>query len=307
MPEQDYYGLSESQLKASYFWVKNKLLFKKILQGILIVFDVIFCVYVIAGLVIYFLIGWSRHQENMKQLAGNYTDFVAWHAYIEPDPLIFSDVILLSHTPGKYDFAVEVENPNPDWMVREIEFQFTAGEVRSEKQVFYIYPEETKYLFDLQVASDIRPTSVEFQVTNLAWLRAEQHKQFASTRYAFDIKNLDFVTSRELEISKDTPVHRVMFDVTNAGLYDYWNVGFVVALTRGERLTVLNYVGLSDLLASETREVDLAMIGSYASGATVDIFPDLNVYDPTVYRPLNVRLIEEEQEQEEIVIFSKQL
>ncbi len=298
------HGLTQRQFTLGFFWTKNKLLIKRGVVIFLSIFNALVLIYVLWGLLSYFLFGWAEHKQNLVQFFGNYSDYSAWQEHIEPVPLVYSDITILASTPGHYDFLVAVENLNTDWMVYELVYRFEAEGVDSPERTFFLYPGEKKFLTDLGVVSSVRPSNVQLIVTSVRWKRVLDHEALFSARHNFAVDALEYQGAGQLALGASSSVSRVSFDVTNKTAFDYWEVGFLVTLTRGDRVLGINSIALSDLLSYEKRHVDLNFFGTFGGSADVKVVPQLNIYDSSVYRPLSVRYVEENRE--EVQIYSEQ-
>lgn len=301
----EFHGFSEGQFKFALYWAEHKLLLKKSLTLFIVFIDTVLLIYVVYGLVLYFIIDAPGYNKMMKEMTMNYTNFISWHKHIEPTPLIFSAIEIIPGTSGRYDFIASVENDNDDWMIKLIRFQFKTDTGITPETQDFIYPNQKKYFYSLGVPMENRPSTAELIATEMRWLRASDFEKYSSNRYNFLVEKVRHDSLDTANIAAKVSVNRVYFDITNKSTYDYWTVGFTVVLSRGDKILALSRTSLDDLISYEKRSAQANFFGYYPTGSTISIIPEVNIFDKSVYRPLKIRF--QEEDEKVIEIFSKAL
>lgn len=292
------YGLSERKFALAYFWVRNKLHIQKGWHIFLFVFDAGLFLFISYAVVMLFFVQANTHQLLLDELATRpYVPYEAWHAAREPQPLKIVDVMILGGSDKRYDFVVSVENPNAAWMLRSIAYQFLSEGITGDVQQSFVYPEEKKYLYDLGVEIASRPKDVSFVIVKTEWLRVADFSEYFLPRYNFPVEDMSLMSVKTLKTSPTGGGVRLSFYGTNRTSFDFWRIGWTAVLKRGGKVTAVNYVELDNFISNEKRDVSLSFPRVFTTNVDIDIFPEVNIYDPTVFRPLSIRFHDEEEEE----------
>ncbi|MBI4133409.1 hypothetical protein HY478_02230 [Candidatus Uhrbacteria bacterium] len=279
---------TERQLKLAYWFVTHKQALVRIGLGILIVFDVLTVGFGLYGVADYFLISWNRDLALRRELA----DARVSHEVVRrfaPQPLLPREVDVFTSGPGRFDFLASLENPNDDWYAT-FRYQFVAGtEVTSEREGF-ILPHEEKYLGQFAQELPGVPRAAEFRLTDLLWRRVERHvirdyDSWSRDRLSLALSNVVHTSTLRL----DQVIGRTSFDIANRTGFGYWRVGLFVVLLRGNSPVGANYITLDNFDAASNRHVDVNWFEALPTVSTVDIRPEVNIFDADAYMPPRVQ------------------
>jgi len=77
---------------------------------------------------------------------------------------------------NNFDLVAEIKNPNSVWGAKAINYTFYlydgSGEnIASKQGSIYILPQETKYIVEPKIYSDVTPKTVELKIGNVLWQR----------------------------------------------------------------------------------------------------------------------------------------
>jgi len=267
-------GLSDKELKFGYFFVKHKLLFKKIFFALFIIFDIYLIGYAGYGYIKYYFI-----EQNSPSV---FTDFKIKQHPPSKIKVLNSQVIFLGKQ--RYDLFSLVNNQNSDWVINfDYYFIFPGGQTDAKKG--FILPNETKFLSELGFKSSRRPRQISLHIENMSWKRLNKHQipdynDFYKKHLNFKISNIEFHSAQELAL--DT-ISRVNFNIKNNTAYSYWNVGLYVVLYRGSKIVGINHLILDKFLSGEEKDVDVAFYEKLPLVNKVKVVPDLNILDQNVY------------------------
>jgi len=283
-PSADF---SEGQLKFASWYVSHKLLLKKIFIGFLIGLNVIFWGYGLYGLVIHYFIEGPRLDQALREL-GRSPDLAAIRALIEPQSLEIGTVSILSGGKGKYDLSAKVSNQNPAWRT-EFDYNFVADGKALPVRHGFILPNEEKLLINLGAESTARIRSASIEISNLRWSRVDAHEisdyeAWSSERLNFVFENVKFSPA---VITDGITVSRVTFNARNLTAYSFWDVGFYIFLYRGSSLVTINYITLEEFISGQTRQVEVSWFESLPTVTQVKVVPEVNIFDPKVYMPVD--------------------
>ena len=292
---EDYEDLSEKELSFGYWFLTHKVLLRKILVIFLIALAVIFFAYAIYGLVIEIVINGQSFNTAMQNLPKNLVDYSGYRAVNQPKDLQIANITIITGKGEKYDLVAKIKNPNPNWAL-SFDYQFVTGvdEVDLNKDKSgsnparikkgFFLPGEDKYLMDLSVASPRRIGQARVNFTNIQWQRVVNYAAIGAEKFNFSAEGVKFIPASATEISGKLPVSQVTFQATNKSAYNYWGVGFQIILFRGgEAIGAANYISLSQLLSGETRPVTVNWFESLPDISSVQIIPEVNVLDQSVF------------------------
>lgn len=272
-------GLTDKQLKFSYWYVTNKLLLRKVAIICLIVASIIFWLYVFVGLLI-FLLDFERIDNQAKQSLFSPAD-TSWSAEsATPNSIDLSGNLSFPGVDGTFDLAAEIKNPNPGWLV-EFDYNFRSISTSSITQKGFVLPGEAKYLMDLSGSSP----EASLEISNIKWRRIFQYEEFKEAHYRFVIENQEFFPS-----AKVGDPSRVRFEVINDSPYGYWDAWVIVGLYSGGNLISINRAPLSAIKAGERRVVEINWLQELPGidGTTIDV--DVNFLDGSNIMPLGSQL-----------------
>lgn len=286
-PSPDFTDLTEKQLKFATWYVEHKMLLKKILIGFLIALSVVFWGYGLYGLINYYFIEAPRFSRTLRELSRS-VDYSVIRARLEPKSLELGTVSIISAGKDEYDLVVKIFNSNPVWRV-EFSYNFIVDGKDLPSKKGFVLPGEEKFLLDLGVESKIKPRQANLEISDLAWRRIDAHEiqnyaSFRDERLNFVFEEVKFLPA---VIRDKIATSRVSFNVRNATAYSYWDVGFYIFLYRGTSLAGVNYITLEEFVSGQTRPVEVSWFEPLASVTQVKIIPEVNIFDPRVYMPVD--------------------
>jgi hypothetical protein len=277
--------LSEKQLKFGYWYVSHKGQLRKFWFGVLIVLDVLLVGYALYGLVDYFLISWTRDQAVSRNLGQSFVSHDAVRR-LAPIPLATKSVHTFRSGEGRYDLLAILQNQNVDWYAT-FRYEFVVAGAATSEQEGFILPTEEKYIAQFAQALGGVPRDAEFRLTSLAWHHVNRHviRDYESWRGERLRVATSDVTHQSNVVGLDQGTSRTSFDIQNPSAFGYWRLGLFVTLLRGTTPVAVNYITLENFDSSEERHVDVHWFEPLPGSSTIDIRPEVNLFDPDVYLP----------------------
>ena len=238
--------------------------------------------FTIYGLVDYWLITGPKEEAAMTELVNVALD-AEMLAARRPEQLQIESVAVLGGA-GKYDLAVKIINPNPNWYLA-FDYKFAAGGKDLPAGRGFILPGEEKYLVNLGAEFPERPADAAVIFERVKWQRISAHEipdyqAFAAAHLKLDVLDKNFES-----LADKLTFNQLDFKIKNNTAYSYWNVDAPILLFRGSNLVGANFVSLSRFLSGETRAVSLQWKDSGAEPSEIKILPSVNIFDPAVYMP----------------------
>ncbi len=275
--------LTEKELTFGYWYVKHKLLFKKILIGLFIAFDVVLIAYSIYGFVNHFFIEGPRLKQSISEMTENIIDTKTFRLKTRPENIRVLDTKVVSGGERKYDLVARVSNPNSEWLIYFDYLFFYAGG-RTETKSTFVLPFEDKFIADFGIESEAKIISVNLNVENVRWQKVDRHEipdfnQFYNEHFNFEVENTTFIPAGTAGLD----VSRVTFDITNNSAYNFWQVGNYVILYQGTRIVGINYIVLNKFLSGQTRSVEARWFEKLPRTVKIEVRPEVNILDPEVY------------------------
>ncbi len=278
--------LNQRELKFSYWFVKNRDLFKKILTGFLIAVNVLLWGYSIYGALSIWVFHRADYENMLRILPENFANFSGLREVNTPNGLIISKINIISSGEGEYDLVALVQNPNERWVAESFDYKFQVSGAETEVGRGFILPGEDKYITDLSVSSRIRPRNAELNITNINWRRLTPHEvedvsEYKNSRLNFKVENIEYRPSSVTD--GGAPISTVSFDVYNNTAYNYWEVGFYIILRRGASVGGVNYITATEFMSGERRSLEARWFEPLPAVTEVEISPEVKITDPSVY------------------------
>ncbi|MFA6533870.1 MAG: hypothetical protein WCT37_01715 [Patescibacteria group bacterium] len=285
-PKANIGGFTGRELAGAYWWVTHRELVHKVLVGFLIFLNVIFWGYALYGLTRYFLVDWNRRQALLRDAGRDYVNYQYWREQNQPAPLAFSGIQILPLGEGRYDLAVSVANNNPLWAVTSLQYSFDfANREKPAIREAWFLPGESKYLVDLGVAAKFIPNDINFKINAIKWQRVGDIAAKQAEALNFVISDIKFQSADELKAGK-LPISKTSFKVTNNSPYNYWAFNYYILLYSGSRLVGINYLTHDYLDSGETVALEANWFGALSRPDKVEVVPNINILDRSVFRPL---------------------
>jgi len=268
-------GLSDTQLKLSYFLVSNKLLLRKISVVLLILINCGLWGYTIVGLA-FWAIDYGRLDRQTDELLFSSSAVLAAVEAAKPQPLAVSDVQFFGGSDGHYDLMTQVSNPNTDWLA-EFTYNFVSDSNSSPVSYFgFVLPGGRKIL--LALGQDSSAARVE--ITDVKWTRITDFDAIRNNRERFLVGNDKFTPA--LKIGDPA---RIEFSLSNESPYSYWEAGIVVFLYSGGSLSAINYLAVPQFTSGSTRTIELNWTRPLVNIDGWEVIPETNYLDPNNIMP----------------------
>ncbi len=277
--------LSEKKLNMGFWWVTHKIQVRRLASVALAVFSVVTLGYGAFGFADWFFGSGVVERQQIGMLTTSQTDFAGIRAKNAPQDLQPGESTALPAGDRTYDISARITNPNARWWA-DFDYHFTASSVTTPVQHGYVLPGDYSYLSALGTKSDATPDSLALVIDRQTWHRVDQHvtmpdyESWATARLRLSMDQPVFVPPSAADA---VAVSRVRFHVTNDTGFGYYKVGFFVAVQSGGRVVGVNHVTISELRPGETREVDASWFADLPSATTIEVKPEVNIFDDRIY------------------------
>ncbi len=267
-------GLSDTQLKLSYFYVSNKLILRKILIVVFILINCCFWGYAITGLA-FWILDYERLTQQTNDLLYSSSAVLPAIEAVKPKPLDISEIQSFGGEGNRYDLMGQVANPNSDWLA-EFDYSFIDG-TSTIKYPGFALPGSKKVLLALGQDN----ASAKLQLTDIKWQKITNFADYKNNRDRFLLENDAFVPA-----PKAGDPARVRFSLTNQSPYSYWEVGIVVFLYNGGNIVAVNYLTIPQFVSGSQRDIELNWTRPLPQIDSLEIIPEVNYLNPNNIMPL---------------------
>lgn len=258
-------GLTDRQLKWSYWYVTHKLAIRKWVAVFLVVLAVGFWFFNIWQAAEY-INDYNQRLAIVNRLLYSGDDNLGRIESTGPQALNFSGLDVIKADNGRYDALIRVVNPNRDWGAK-FDYRFVDS---SEKLSGFVLPGGDKFLMGLGLTQ----APGEIKIENLRWIKVADFDKYNAVNKQIAISEEDLVAG-----TSPADPNKVTFTATNNSAYSYWQAGFQVFLYSGQQLVSFNYFSVDKLLSGETRKIDLNWNSRLPRINNIEVVADVNLLD----------------------------
>lgn len=273
---------SDQQLKAGYWYVRNKKLLRNITIGLLVFINVIFWSFTLYRLIDLYIISYDEYQAVLNELPQDLTNIRQYTVENQPTSL---QILGLSVVPGNeqtFDVGAKVYNPNERWFAT-FTYQFFAPGLESKEYKDFVLPGDEKFLLDLSVSSQGTPTQPRLEFRDLKWERIQDYESIKNEALRIDVDDITFASARSTGLTGDELVSRSSFTASNNSPFDYRKVKFISLLYSGNQIVGLNSLTQENFLSGQSRDITQNWFGVLPSANRIEVFVDVNILDEDVY------------------------
>lgn len=274
-------GISGKTLRWSQWWLDHREQVGKIAIGLFVVFDAVLLGIGAWGFTDWLALGGINEEQAIRQMTSNgYGQFPA----LALEEVQVDAPIVLPASAGKIDILVPVENHNANFWA-ELQYRLVVGGTELPLRTAFVLPGQAKYLAELSASTD-NGSSVDVKVEHRAWHRAVtlgglDQQTFAATRLDIQGENAVFKPS---DPQATSPSSSVAFTLANHTAFSYYDVGVMVLLYRSDAIVGVNEIKVDHLLSGERKPMEIFWYQPLPQVTRADVIPDINIYDPNVYK-----------------------
>jgi len=275
-------SISSSSINKAEWFLKHKLGLQKWVIIVLVSINAVLIVYSLYGWGRYFFFDYTRLDNSLVKM----TSPVIRYQNLQPQTMQVRNVQVFSVGQGRYDFMVDVINPNPSWRADvTYKFLFAGGETQEATQT--VFPGDGQVLPLFGVGAPGFPINLQAQITNISWERIDAHAipkpvAFLQTRVQVDVDNVEFTPANPTD---GVVSHQISFDVTNSSVYGYWAPVFDAILLNNQQAVGIARFELEAFRPATTQQVILNSLAPSLRVTDVRLVPRIDVFDETAYIP----------------------
>lgn len=200
-------------------------------------------------------------------------------------PIIVNEARTFPSPGGRTDYIALLQNPNENWLA-EFQYFFNTPDGNTTPRRGYILPGRSFYASELGSETVTNARTVEIVIDNLEWFRISPSNipdlaDWLDFRENIIIDNISHGNS--ITVS-DTDIIQTTFDIENATPFSYWDIDILVILSQANNISAINRIRLPGLDTGESRTITVNWFGNISRTGSVSINPQINFFNPQVYR-----------------------
>jgi len=267
-------GLSDWQLKLSYFFVANKLFLRKLLVVLLVIVNCAFWGYGIFGFTIWAL-DYQRLESQTKSMLFSSASVLPGIEAAKPQPLQLSNVEVFAGSDDLWDLLSGAFNPNADWLA-EFDYGFTDDSTSTVFFPSFALPGQHKILMALAQ----RNSSPRLEIKNLTWRRITNFSELKESHELFTVTGDGFTAAK-----KAGNPSRLKFTLRNDSAYSYWQAGVAVLLYSSGNVAAINLITIPKFLSGSSRDLELNWTRPLPNIDSWEIVPEVNYLEVSNIMP----------------------
>lgn len=299
-------NISDQEIGAGLWWLKNKKLLKKILTIALLAVCAIIIVNLIYLLIAYF-VQMPKTNNFLEDLSKDNIQYIDMRQSIAPVDLEIVTQGAVGNRTGEFDLYAKVKNNNANWAAVDCSYYYIVSGVQTNPKNTFFIPSEEKYLLDFAFESlettKASSLSIDLMIEGCEWQRVNDPSLLVQTEFLIEdieIKQgtlVDESFSRSSENSNlnvdiygfpttnansrvtGTSLTQLSLDLINRSIYGFWEVGVSVVLTYQGEVIGVNYLSLDRLLSFEGRSLVFNWPKYFSRTSDPEIFIEVNVLD----------------------------
>lgn len=281
---RDTAGLSTSQLDFGLWYIRNRKKFFILLVVVLILAATGTIGYSVYQFSSYLFFGAKQDQQNFIGLTSSaslLTNKVNLGSNIS-----YSDVKILSNQNNNSDLVVAVTNAN-DRLLVNLSYYFEVNGQKIGAADDFVLPGDTKYLVALNQAL-VGNSSANLVVEHLSFVRVDRHDisdwdQYRLERFNFLVQNTKFTNGVDSGLSEKLSLSKLDFKISNNSAYGYLTVPLTIVLKSSGQILAINRYIINNFRSGEVKSIQLTWPGKFSNVNEVEILPDLNILDDSIY------------------------
>jgi len=268
------------QFRLGMFISRNRVVFKRFFYFSLFLINII----ILGNLGIkwvHYATETDAHIAMTKLLSTDLIDYDNFNEEIRPNDLKILKNDLVSSGQGLYDIMTRVSNNNSGWIIESIDYRFIIDGQLTEIQQTHILPNQNKLLIYFNYPSSTTPKNIKLDIVDKKWQKIKDTRRV-------DIYQAIQITNEKFNLADDG-TGRAEWEIKNNSAYSFWSIGFQVLLYGGSHeLAAVNYLQTEKIPSMAVRNYSVGWYHRLPSIFEVEIIPDVNVYQDSVFMPLDV-------------------
>ncbi len=276
-----YKNLSEKEMKLGYWFVTNKILLRRMVIVVLLIFTISTMFYGLFGLIKHYLWSSGDIEKSINRIGQPKLNYELLVELNTPQSLTIKDPAVIKSN-GTLNLAVEVFNPNASWFLESFDYYFKSGAQETEKRTDFVLPGQNKMLYKLNYSDQPTFNNPQLVVENPRWRKVANYRSLEEKFIDFRIS--DVVLRREQSSDGSVSFTNLQFEISNLTAFSYFEPKFTAMIYKGNRLVGIAPIFLQELNSGQKVRKNINFFMSYDPNAKVLIEPDINILAPDSFK-----------------------
>jgi hypothetical protein len=180
---------------------------------------------------------------------------------------------------GKYDALVKIVNPNPQLGVAKFDYSFNLLDgarkiIAKSAGSNFVLPGQTKYILAFNMPPDVKPESLNFEISSFEWSKFSEFEEPDVTVYAKEFS---------LASGGESGFARLTAKMKNQSGFDFHEISAVIVIRGGDGSPLaVNQTNFNDVRANEEREINASWNSPFAIDSVapkIEVVPEVNVFE----------------------------
>jgi len=292
MPNNIYDNVSEKDLKTGYWYVTHRVLLRQLFILFLVAVAGSLTFYGAMGLVTYYVVDRAERAAIQADLTKSKLNQNLLAEINTPQQIQVLGTTVLKTGDNGYDFVAEITNPNQQWAARAFDYSFLlADDEKTNVKTDFILPGQNKYALYLNYQSAKNINSANILIENIKWEKVANYAVAAEKFLQFEFANAVAMSGSDSGLTApagDAGLAGFRFDIINRSAYNFWEPRFTVLLMKQGSMVGVFSVALDKIDAGEKVGVSRNVFQSVPRNVEIQVFPDVNILDPAVFKGFDV-------------------
>lgn len=276
----DYFEpLSKKDLDRGMYFLQHKATFIRwawILAGLLLI--------LIYALLVFNLVRYIQ-APSWLEISQEFKKNGSWSVYHKqkaPLELDLGQAKALTLGQGIYNLVATIKNPNPDWLVSSLEYRFVVNGEELPIRTSFLNASDQHLLLQAGYRADSAIGSVNVKISQVHWQRLSD----SVPQVAWEISDLKYQPASSVVVAGQTvqlPA-QVTWQAKNKSLFNFWEVGWQVALYENDNIIGVAEVNERDFESLESRTIEATWTYSLPRATRTEVWPILNALDKNNYK-----------------------
>ena len=273
--------LTNKKLKFGEWYVRNRLLLRKIFVGSLTAWCIVFGGYSLYGWGKWLAIDIWNDNKMQVELTQTQIPWAYWRDARAPQPLAIAPVEITPSGENKVDFIALADNVNKHW-IAAITYHFVYGAAETDPQTTRVSPGQRRALLSL---GNTNNGGAQLIVDKTEWERLNSHQiadpaAYVAERFKFGVRDVVFTPA---SAATGAPTHSLAFTVSNNSAYSFWLAKFTVLYLDGNQVVGVKQIEVPQFRAGESRAQEIKSLAPQLNVTNVDVIPEVNPFSASTF------------------------
>lgn len=282
MAQKTNQEVSNFALTFGIWYTNHKIFLKKIFIFSFIAFIIILYFFNISTTFKLFIVDKNTEKNVLIALFNNPIGTSFIQQRFKPEDILIQGINVIPKDSNMSDIIGGIFNSNNEYYAKEIFYRVFQGTNILVEGETYLWPLEKRFIVIYNIPEVHSSDSVNIQIYRVVWKRMEDYKKVQYERANFPVQMKGFAPSRIIFGDKFIPAS-VKFTIENRTIYNYWDVGISLILYNGANVAGAAFTQLSTFRSLEKIPIDMKILTNSSMVTNVEIFPEINILDNTVY------------------------